>query len=186
MILMRSLALLALLPAGLPAQTPTFGFEGQVSALVANGTLNRMIRTGNLAGYNTGLAFRVDHRPGLGLRLYANLVSIRGVDGSGLESGTPRHFNAGVDIVRETGKVTFFGGLGLLKWKQDSTSSPSFTDEAGRNNAGKGTKLAGRVGLEYALTPKVHGVVSFTQTEFNKVYQPSWFSLGVSYRFARF
>jgi len=91
-----------------------------------------------------------------------------------------------VDIVSETGKVTFFGGLGLVKWKQDSTASPAFTDEAGRNNAGKGTKVAGRVGLEYALTPKVHGVLSFTQTEFNKIYQPSWFSLGVTYRFARF
>ncbi|BDU72539.1 outer membrane beta-barrel protein [Mesoterricola silvestris] len=186
MILTRTIALLALLPSGLHAQAPTFGLEGQVSALVATGTLNRMVKTGNLAGYHAGLALRTGTSPGLGFRLYANLLSLRGVDGSGLESGTPHHLHAGLDVLKVSGKVTFFGGMGILKWKQDDTSSPTFTDAGGRNNAGKGTKLSGRLGLEYEISPKVHGVVSFTQTEFNKLYQPSWFSLGVSYRFASF
>lgn len=187
----RSLALIPLLSLSLFAEAPKFGFEGQFSGLVANGDLNKMVKSGNLTGYNAGVALRAETKPGMGFRLYANVLSIKGIDGSGLEKGTPRHLNAGLDIFSETGKMTFFGGMGIVKWKQDdaTTTRPDFSDSVlgvTLNNKGKGTKVAGRIGMEYAFTPKLHGVVSFTQTEFNKVYQPSWLSLGVNYRFASF
>jgi hypothetical protein len=184
----RSIALIPLLTLPLLAEAPKFGFEGQVSALAAIGDLNKMVRTGQTFGYNAGVGLRIEKNPGLGLRVYANLLSIRGVDGSGLEKSGPRHLNAGADVFKDIGKVTFFGGLGIVKWKQDvtDTTTATYTDAGGLNNEGKGTKLAGRIGMEYAITPKLHGVVSFTQTEFNKIYQPSWFSFGVSYRFASF
>lgn len=184
----RSLALIPLLSLSLFAAAPKFGFEGQLGAVVSNGDLYKMTKTSSLTGYSLGLSARIESTPDMGVRLFANLLSIRGEDGTGLEKAAPRHLNAGLDIYKETGKLTFFGGLGIMKWKQDSDTAtlPKFTDLGGLNNEGKGTKLAGRVGLEYAFTPKFHGVVSFTQTEFNKVYQPSWFTVGMSYRFASF
>lgn len=191
----RSFALIPLLSMSLLAEAPKFGLEGQVSLVAATGDLNKMVDTGNLTGYNGGLAFRIETKPGFGFRLYANLMSIRGIDGSGLESPKPKHLNAGVDLTQEYGKLTFFGGMGIMKWKQDdaTTTLASFADvpltvpaTLNAQNKGKGTKFAGRIGMEYAITPKLHGVISYTHTEFNKVFQPSWLSFGVSYRFASF
>lgn len=185
----RSIALMPLLSLSLLADAPKFGLEGQFSVMAATGDLNKMVDTGNATGYNAGLALRMETKPGFGFRVYGNVLSIRGIDGSGLEKPAPRHLNAGLDLVQEVGKVTFFGGLGIMKWKQDDDkiTLAAFSDTpATLNNKGKGTKLAGRIGMEYAITKNFHGVVSFTQTEFNKQLQPSWLSFGVAYRFVNF
>ncbi len=182
----RTLAIVPLLAMPLLAEGPRFGIEGQFSAIAANGDLNKMVKTGNLTGYNLGASLRIETAPEAGIRPYVNIFSIRGENGTGLEKPAPRHLNLGVDAFKDLGKLTFFGGIGIVKWKQDETTAVNFTDAGGKNNTGKGSKVAGRIGVEYAFTPKLHGIASYTQTEFNKLYQPSWFSFGVSYRFASF
>lgn len=186
--LKRSFALIPLLSLSLLAEGPKFAFEGQVSVVGAHGDMKKMVKSSALDGYNAGLAFRTATKGGIDVRLYANLMSLKGIEDSGLEKTSPSHLNVGVDFIRGFGKLSVFGGFGMMKWKQEDspTTLPNFTDNNNKNNQGKGTKLAGRVGIEYAITDKLHGVFSFTQAEFNKVYQPSWLSLGVSYRFMAF
>lgn len=184
--MMKSIALMPMLALTLAAEAPKVTLQGHMDLVGAVGDLNKMVDTGNLTGYNAGLGVNLETKPGFGFRLYTNMLSIRGIDGSGLESTKPKHFNAGVDIFQEMGKVTFFGGLGYVDWRQNPATLSSFSDANGANNSGKGKKFAGRIGLEYAFTPKIHGVVSFTQTEFNKIYQPAWFGFGIAYRFLSF
>lgn len=184
--LTRTLALMPLLAASLLAAGPKFTLQGNVDLVVASGDLAKMTSSASLTGYNVGGGLNIETSPGFGFRLHANMLSIQGVPGSGLEGRKPKHFNMGVDVFKTVDKVTFFGGMGFVDWRQGTATLSSFTDNGGLNNSGKGKKLSGRIGVEYAFTPQIHGVVSFTQTEFNKVYQPAWLGFGVAYRFFSF
>lgn len=182
----RTLVLLPLASLGLFATD--LKFEAQGSALVGNGDLVQMNDDKRMAGFSLGVAAHLLKEGGLGFRLHLNRASIKGAAGTGMENGTLAHTFGGLDITQQFGKAMLFGGLMGTRWQQDMAlaTNPEFADVVGGksyNNAGKGTKLGFRIGVEYALTPKLSAAVSFTQTEFNKVYQPSWLALGVNYRF---
>lgn len=180
----RILASLALAAAPLLAQTP---FEIRGAMMIGGNDLSKMTASNNLAGYSLDLAGRLEIKPGLAHRLYLGALALNGVQGSGLEgSQTPKHIRYGWDVVYQaTDKLSVYGGFLAQRWKIDEAKAtlPTFTDLNNRNNLGKGTKLGARIGLEYAYTKHVSGILGFTQTEFNKVYQPGWFDLGVAYRF---
>lgn len=180
----RMLTLLALI--AMPAMAQKVSFEAGTAAVIGTGDLNRMVRTGNLVGYTFGGAVVIEPSAGLGHRFHLDLMSIRGLDGTGLESSSPKHLQFGYDVLfQATEKVSVFGGFIGMKWKQDEAKAilPDYTDLGNRNNLGKGTKLGARIGLEYSYSKNWKGVLGFTQTEFNKKYQPSWISLGLTYRF---
>ncbi|OQA36437.1 MAG: hypothetical protein BWY56_01406 [Acidobacteria bacterium ADurb.Bin340] len=180
-------ALLPLLATPLMAQQPSLDFEGNLGVVQAFGDLkDNMADKDNIAGYTFGVAARFQSRPGLGHRVFINALAIRGKEGTGMDTYSPKHLNAGYDICLDTTEnLTVFGGLGIVKWSQDTASItlPDFSDENDLNNRGKGTKVAGRIGLEYKLGKGFAGQVAYTQTEFNKKFNPSWFTVGVSYRF---
>lgn len=180
-----SRTLLALAAAALPAfaQSP---FEVNASAILASGDMNKMVQVNNLAGYSVGGAFRIEIKPGLDHRFHLDLMAIRGKMGTGLKGSGPKHLDFGYDVVYQgTEKLSVFGGLMAVKWKIDGADAtlPDYTDLNARNNQGKGTKLGARLGVEYAYTKNWKGVLSYTQTEFNKKLQPGWWSAGMTYRF---
>lgn len=181
-------ALLPLLATPLMAQQPSLDFEGNLGVIQAFGDLkDNMADKDNVAGYTLGVAARFHARPGLSHRIFLNALAVRGKEGTGMDTYSPKHINAGYDICLDAGEnLTVFGGMGIVKWSQneETITLPDFSDEAGLNNRGKGTKVAGRIGLEYKLGKGFAAQATYTQTEFNKKYNPSWFMVGVSYRFA--
>lgn len=180
----RLLVPLALAAAPLVAQTP---FELRGAMILGGSDLGKMTSSNNLSGYSLDVAGRLDIKPGLAHRFYVGALALSGARGTGLEgSEAPRHFHYGWDVVYQaTDKLSVYGGFLAQRWKIDEAKAtlPAFTDQNNRNNLGKGTKLGARIGVEYAYTKHVSGILGFTQTEFNKLYQPGWFDLGVAYRF---
>jgi hypothetical protein len=158
-------------------------FEVTATMTIGNADLNKMVRSNNLAGFSVGFALRNELKPGLNTRLHLALMSLRGKDKTGLENANRPHVNGGLDIMQDVNRWTFFGGLTLTQWKQNTNTAtdPNFTGA----NATNGVKLGYRVGSEYAFTPQVRGTLSFNQAEFNKVLNPSWWALGVTYRFGK-
>lgn len=181
--LTRTLAALVSIAAPALAQSP---FEVSATALIASGDTNRMAQVNNLAGFTLGAACRFEIKPGLDHRLHVDLTSLRAKEGTGLEGSAPKHVQFGYDVVYQAkDKLSVFGGLLAMKWKLDEAKAtlPDFTDQGARNNEGKGTKFGARLGLQYAYTKQVSGVLSYTQTEFNKKLNPGWYSMGLAYRF---
>lgn len=158
-----------------------FEFTGTIT--IANADMNKMVRSNNLAGYSLGFAARQEIKPGLNTRLHIALMSLRGNDGTGLDNASRPHVNGGLDIMQDVNRWTFFGGLTATQWKQNPNTAtlPLFTGA----NATSGVKLGYRIGAEYAFTPQVRGTLSFNQAEFNKVLNPSWYALGMTYRFGK-
>lgn len=156
-------------------------FEVALTATIANGDLNKMVRSGNLAGYTVGFAARQSIKPGLNTRLHLSFMSLRGLDKTGLQNANRPHINGGLDIMQDTGNWTFFGGMTASQWKQNlnGATNPMFIG----TNASDGVKFGFRVGAEYAFSKELRGQFAFNQAEFNKVLNPSWYSLGVVYRF---
>ena len=78
-----------------------------------------------------------------------------------------------------------------VRWQQSGVTDPNFGDlpratppiTSNSNNSAKGTKLGARIGAQYNLNNHVGLTLNFTQTEFNKIYTPSWFAFGATYRF---
>lgn len=186
---------LAALPllAQAPAQEP-LPLEASLNTVIASQDMNKLVRSNNLAGYTLGLALRAEAKPGLNLRFHINLMSIRGADGTGLKNANRPHFFGGMDVMQDLGsKWSVYGGLLGMQWKQNKNqaTNPSFNNSLpassgfpnGGNNYTEGTKFGYRVGAEYSLTKDLRCNLGFTQAEFNKVYNPSWYSLGVTYRF---
>lgn len=178
----KHLMVLSLLAAPLMAEDPatTNPFEFNLNSVIANGDLNRMVRSGNLAGYTLGFGARSELRPGLNARLHLAFMSIRGADRTGLENANRPHTTGGLDIMQDLAKWTFYGGLTATQWKQAPTATlPAYTGL----NTSNGVKLGYRLGAEYAFTKNVRANMAYSQSEFNKVLNPSWYSLGLTYRF---
>lgn len=157
-------------------------FEFQANAIIANADMNRMVRSNNLAGYAVGFAARSEIKPGLNARLHGSFISLRGADGTGMENANRPHVNFGLDVLQDVGaKWGFFGGLTGTYWKQSPITNalPAFSG----TNSTNGLKFGFRVGAEYAFSKSIRGQFAFNQAEFNKVLNPSWYSLGVVYRF---
>lgn len=177
-----ALPLLALPLLSQEAAKSTNPFEFQATGIIANGDMNKMVRSGNLAGYALGFAVRSELKPGLNTRLHGSFMSLRGANGTGMENPSRPHVNVGIDVLQDVGaKWGFFGGLTGTYWKQSLVTNtlPSFSGA----NSVNGLKLGFRVGAEYAFSNTVRGQFAFNQAEFNKLLNPSWYSLGVVYRF---
>lgn len=165
----------------LPLMAEGSPFEASLTATVANGDLNKMVRSNNLAGWSIGLALRQEIKPGLNTRFHMAFMSLRGKDLTGLDNANRPHVNGGLDIMQDLGAWTFFGGMTATQWKQNTLTAkdPLFIG----TNASSGVKFGFRVGAEYAFSKSIRGQFAFNQAEFNKVLNPSWYSLGVVYRF---
>ena len=178
----KYLMVLPMLAAPLMAEDSAAGnpFEFNLNAVIANGDMNRMVRSNNLAGYTLGFGVRSEIRPGLNARLHLALMSIRGGDGTGLENANRPQTTGGLDIMQDMAKWTFYGGLTATQWKQGPNSTlPAFSG----TNTTNGVKLGYRIGAEYLFTKSLRANMAFNQGEFNKVLNPSWYSLGITYRF---
>jgi len=200
--LTRTLSALVLLALPLSAQVAV---EVSANAVVASQGMNQMVVGNNLAGTSFGLGLQIPITPSFGHRIHVNVMSMRGVAGSGMEDSghfyqaKPQHLYAGWDITQKLGKKwTVYGGLMAMKWKQDDAqiTNPNFGDIArpsgsvilfpsstNTNNSAKGTKLGARIGVERPLARGVSMNFSYQQTEFNKIYNPGWFNMGLTYRF---
>lgn len=189
--IIRPLALAAL--AGIPAlaQSP---FEVNVSALLATGDTMRMVRSNDLAGSSLSFAARLEIKPGTDHRFHLGLMGLQFTYGSGMGNAAPKHLHAGYDLVHEaTPKLSFFGGLTATRWDQDEgeATDPLYKDQpisstnpnVSGDNRPRGTKFGARAGFQIAHTKHLSTVVSFTQTEFNKKFSPSWISVGMTWRF---
>jgi hypothetical protein len=167
------------------------------SSVIANGDLNKMVRSNNLAGYTFGVGYRIPFANNTHTRIHANLFGVKGVVGSGIDNTNRFAFNMGVDLMTEYRGITLYGGLFGMSWRQNivtatnylynnttSQTSSSPTNTYGGNNlAGNDVKYGGRIGLEYPLSKELMINFNFSQTEFNKVFSPSWYALGFTYRF---
>lgn len=173
----------ALTMAALPlmAQTaPEFKpFEFGVNTIIANADMNKMVRSNNLAGYAVSAAYRVEMQQGLDARAYISMMSLRGKDGSGLQNPSRPHTQIGLDVVQNLSKWSVFGGISTIQWKQGLATDPRFVG----TNSVTNMKLGIRLGAEYAFGNGVSGTLVFNQAEFNKVLNPSWYAVGVTYRF---
>lgn len=188
MITFRTATLLAM--AALPgmAQSP---FEVNVSALVGTGDTSKLTRSSGFAGISLNVGFRMEINPGLDHRLYLGAIGLQSKPATGLGSLTPKHLQVGWEVVQKVNNWEFFGGLMAVKWRQSGVTDPNFGDlprttppiTSNSNNSAKGTKLGARIGAQYNLNKQVGLTLNFTQTEFNKIYTPSWFAFGATYRF---
>ena len=182
----KYLMVLPMLATPLMAEDSTAGnpFEFNLNAVIANGDMNRMVRSNNLAGYTLGFGVRSEIRPGLNARLHLALMSIRGGDRTGLENANRPQTTGGLDIMQDIAKWSFYGGLTATQWKQGPNPTlPAFSNTPAGNNISGGVKMGYRIGAEYSFTKSLRANVAFNQAEFNKVLNPSWYSLGLTYRF---
>jgi hypothetical protein len=178
-------AILGLALAVMPAFAQSH-FEANGSLFYGLDDLKKMTRPGNPAGYALGGAFRWNADGPVDHRLHLEVFSIRGKDGSGLQGNAPRHFSGGWDLVFQKAQTwSFFGGITATEWRQDmdKVSLAQYSDANFKNNEGKGTKLGGRLGIEYGFNQHWKATLTFNQTEFNKTLNPAWLSLGATYRF---
>lgn len=173
---------LCLLALPLAAQAPgeRSPFEASLSTVIATADTKKMSSGSNPAGYLLGLGYHTELYPTLGTRVHLGFMSFAGVDGSGLENKKRPQMHFGLDLVKTYDRLSIFGGLTGTQWKQSiNASDPRYT---GLNRA-TGIKLGGRVGVEYLLGKGFSAQATFEQTEFNRLFNPSWFGLGAVYRF---
>lgn len=172
-------------------------YDVTASSVVANGDLNKMVRSNNLAGHTFGFGYKIAYGPSVNLRTHFNLIGIKGIIGSGISNTNRYAFQMGLDIMQERNGVTYYAGLTGISWRQDlskatnylfnnstvqsSSSNTSFL--GGDNRAGNDVKWGFRAGLEYPVTKTLFLNLNFNQTEFNKVFSPSWYSVGFTYRY---
>lgn len=172
-------------------------YDVTASSVVANGDLNKMVRSNNLAGYTFGFGYKIAYGSSVNLRTHFNLIGVKGKLGSGISNTDRYAFQMGLDIMQERNGVTYYAGLTGISWRQDlskatdflftnsttQSSSSNTTFLGGDNRAGNDVKWGFRVGLEYPITKTLFVNVNFNQTEFNKVFSPSWYSVGFTYRY---
>jgi len=202
--LMHTLSALPLLALPLTAQVAV---EANASAVIATQNMIKMVTAnsatgthgGSLTGASIGIGLRIPVSEDFGHRVYLNAMGFKGTVGSGMEDSTPRHLNLGWDVTQKLGQNwTVFGGLMAVKWKQDESkvTDPNYGDiarpsgnaqlfpsSANTNNSPKGTKMGARIGVERLITKSLAFSLSFQQAEFNKIYNPSWLNVGLTYRF---
>jgi hypothetical protein len=155
--------------------------------------MQRMVSSNDLAGSAVSFSGRIEIKPGTDHRFHVGLLGVKFVAGSGLEGSAPKHLHFGYDIVHQlSAKTTFFGGLTGTKWKQDEAKATnplyknqpvSSNPDASGDNRPRGVKMGARLGLQFAHTKHLSTVVSYTHSEFNKKFNPSWFNVGMTWRF---
>lgn len=172
-------------------------YDVNVSSIVANGDLNKMVRSNNLAGYSFGLGYKMAYGSATNTRIHFNLIGLKGLVGSGISNTDRYAFQMGFDIMQQRAGVTYYAGLTGISWRQDlsKATNPLFNNSTvqssssntnylgGDNRAGNDVKWGFRAGLEYPIAKNLLFNLNFNLTEFNKVFSPSWYSVGVTYRY---
>lgn len=168
------------LPLSAQAKPERSPFEAQFTANIATADAKKMSSGSHPAGYTVSLAMRHELHPGLSTRVHLGLMSFAGREGSGLENRKRLHPHAGFDLVKEYQSLSLFGGLTATQLRQAVvTSHPDFSGA----NRGEGVKLGLRLGAEVAIGRGFGALVTFSQSEFNRKFNPSWVSAGIVYRF---
>lgn len=173
----------------LPCSAQHF-LEAQASLVSVAPETRRLVAGGSLAGTSLGIAYRGRLQiSGVEHRIHLDLLGLRAKEETGMEGAAPKHVEFGWDLISTYGKWSFFGGLQGIRWKQtvDAQTSTQFRDlsQTGTTNyfnSPKGTKVGARLGLEYSVRTDLSVAASYTQTEFNKMHNPGWWSLGVVYK----
>lgn len=156
-------------------------FEAGLATNIATADAKKMSSGSNPTGYTLSLGLRTELHPGLSTRVHLGLMSFSGRTGSGLENRKRLHPHAGLDLMKDYARFSFFGGLTATQLRQAVTASdPDFSGA----NRGEGVKLGLRVGAEYTIGKGFGAVVTFSQSEFNRKFNPSWVSAGIVYRFS--
>ncbi|MBI4911786.1 MAG: hypothetical protein HY823_03530 [Acidobacteria bacterium] len=176
------------------AQEPQHFLEAQASLLNVSPETRRLVDGRSLAGLSLGVAYRGRLMAGgLQHRVHLDLLGLRAQETTGMEGAAPKHLEFGWDLIFPRGNWSFYSGFLGIRWKQsvDDKTTDEFRDLnlAGTKdnlNAPKGTKFGARLGLEYAFRKDFSVFGSYTQTEFNKLHNPGWWSLGVVYRGMKF
>ena len=193
MTILRSLALAALAVPALAGET-RHSLEAQASLVSVAPETRRLVDGRALSGTSIGIAYRGHLQPGgLDHRVHLDLMGLRAKEITGMDGAAPKHFCFGWDLIYPQGRWSAYFGLQGTRWKQsiDAQTGTEFrdTNEAGTVkylNSGKGTKIGARLGLEYGIRGNLSLFAGYTQTEFNKKYNPGWFNLGVVYRGLKF
>jgi hypothetical protein len=155
-------------------------FEANLATTLATADTKKLSSGSNPTGYLLGLAYRMELYPSLDSRIHLGFMSFAGKEGSGLENKKRPQLHFGWDLMKNHGRLGFFGGLTGTQWKQSvAASNPDFI---GANRA-EGIKLGARVGAEYTIGYGFSAQVTFDQTEFNRKFNPSWVGIGAVYRF---
>lgn len=193
---MTNLKRLALAVLALPAVAgeSRFTLEAQASLVSVAPETRRLVDDHALAGNSFGFSIRGPVQAGiLDHRVHLDLLSLQAKAATGMDGPAPKHLSFGWDLIYMKGKASFYFGLMGMRWRQsiDPETGTDFrdTNEAGTVrylNSGKGTKLGARAGVEYPLSKDFNFFVGFSQTEFNKKYNPAWFNVGVVYRGLKF
>ena len=192
---LKRYASLVLLTIPLMAQTPS-PFAISFNGMIANADLNKVVSSNNLAGYGLGLNVHRTVTPGLDLRFHGTLFGIKGKVGTGFDNVVRPSFSAGFDFYQEwNGNYVYAGILGTA-WKQNALTATNYlfnnttavsttavNPDGGNNLVGNDIKWGFRVGIERPITSQWSVNFNFTQSEMNKVFNPSWFTVGVVYRF---
>jgi len=136
-------------------------------------------------GYSISLAYQFNLES-YGYRLYLNAMCFDSYDGTGFNKNRP-HFYGGVDVCTTTfinGNVSFFGGVLGMSWNQalDGISDRRFYDTAVGSRFNN-TKLGGRAGVQYHINNDASVNLTYTVSQGNRAFTPSWLTLGVTYRF---
>lgn len=200
---MRSLMALPFLALPLAAQVQ---LEGNLSLMFATQDMNKMVapnsilgaHTTSLAGTALGGAIRLPVSETFSHRFHLNLLGFKGNPGSGLENARPRHWYGGYEACQRVGGAwTVFGGMFAIDWNEDAdrVTDPNYGDisrlsgnpllfpaTSNTNNSPKGLKLGARFGVERSFGKSWSVHATFHQSEFNKIYTPSWILLGFTYR----
>ena len=184
---MKNLVLSALLVLGpgalsLPAQgAPDRGpYEASLSTTIGTADSKKISSGSNPTGYLLSFGLRTELHPALSTRVHFGFLSFSGKDGSGLENRNRLHPHFGLDLMKDYGALHVFGGLTGTQFRQAVTASnPDFT----LANRAEGVKLGYRAGAEYDIQKGFSATASFTQTEFNRKFNPSWVNVGLLYRF---
>ncbi len=192
---LKKLSSLVLLAIPLMAQTPT-PFSMSFNGIIANGDLNKVVSGNNIAGYGVGVNLHKPVMAGLDLRFHATLFGIKGQKGTGFDNVSRPSFQGGFELYQEwRGNYVYAGILGTA-WKQNTLTNTNYlfnnttavsttatNPNGGNNTVGNDIKWGFRVGIERPITSQWSVSVNFTQTEMNKVFNPSWITVGAVYRF---
>jgi hypothetical protein len=189
---MKNWKRLAMVVLALPtmASEPKNFLEAQASMMSVAPETRRLVEGSSLAGISFGVGYR-GWLPSTGLqhRVHVDLFGLKAKPETGMDGAAPKHLEFGWDLIFNKRGWSFYSGFLGVKWKQaiDAQTSNEFRDlnEAGTANArnsAKGTKIGGRVGVEYAFRRDFSVFAGYTQTEFNKKHNPGWWNVGVLYR----
>lgn len=172
-------------------------FSLSFNGMIANADLNKVVSSNNVAGYGLGLNYNSTIKEGLDIRYHATLFGIKGKIGTGFDNVTRPSFQGGFELYQSVGSYVLYGGLTGTSWKQNTSTNTNYlfnnsTSQSltsptlylgGNNTVGNDIKWGYRLGIVRPVNENWSIDIGFSQTEMNKVFSPSWFTVAFVYRF---